>query len=164
MSKIDKNNAKVRLRRYREFETYAKWFSLSPVLRLLSEDQLNKLGIDSPEELELLKIKNQREFARKFKIGEDVLSEWKQREDFWQLVDKLKKQWGKSKTPSVLVGFFKKAVSEADAARVKLWLEYFEDWKTKSEIDINQETKIEEKSIEEIVNKISDFLKEKYKK
>jgi hypothetical protein len=116
------------LKRPKEFEVFAKWLAISPLLKLLSERELEKIGVDDSEELWLLKIKTQADFAKKFKIGPDTLSEWKSLRGLWELVDAFKKQWGKSKTPSILAGFYRKAVSEGDAARVKLWLQYFEDW------------------------------------
>jgi hypothetical protein len=37
----------------------------------------------------------------------------------------------------VLAGMYKKAVSEGNATEVKLWLQYFDDWKEKSEVNIH---------------------------
>jgi hypothetical protein len=116
------------LKRKKEFEIFARWLAISPLLKFLTEKELAKIGVDDPEEMKLLKIKTQEEFAKKFKLNVDTLTDWKKKKNLWELVDELKKQWGKSKTPSVLTGFYRKAVSEGDAARVKLWLQYFEDW------------------------------------
>lgn len=127
-------NAKVN--RLGEFLLFAKWLAMSPIFRFLPEENLVRLGLDE-EELELLKIKSQTEFSQKFDIGQDRLSDWKKLDELWDLVDIFKKEWGRKKTPSVLAGFYKKTISEADAARVKLWLEYFENFKSSSEVDLN---------------------------
>lgn len=143
-SKKDKKDTLINsnLKKKKEFETFAKWLAISPLWKLLNERELAKIGVDDPEELWLLKIKKQLDFAKKFDVGPDTLSEWKDRKELWDLVDKYKKQWGKSKTPSVLAGFFRKAAREGDAARVRLWLEYFEDFSSKTKLGF-EDDKIE---------------------
>ncbi len=139
-----KNNGKKRKKRNpreseilrrREFELFAEWLALSPLLKLLHEDQLKGIGVDDPTEIELLKIKTQTDFANKFKLNIDTPTDWKKKDELWDLVDENQKQWGSRKTPSVLLGFYKKAVSESDAARVRLWLQYFKGWAEKSRIE-----------------------------
>jgi len=77
----------------------------------------------------LRKPKTQRELARKFGIGEDTLSDWKQREGFWEEVEKKRKSWGKERTPNVLLGLYKKASETGDPRAVRLWFEVVEDKK-----------------------------------
>ncbi len=123
------------IQRIKEFETFAEWLALSPLLKLLSEEQLTKIGVDDPREIELLKIKTQTEFAKKFKLSIDTLTDWKKRSELWELVDKYLEDWGAKKTPSVILGLYRKAVSEGDAPRVKLWLEYFKKFKETSKVE-----------------------------
>jgi hypothetical protein len=75
--------------------------------------------------------KTQRELAEKFGVGEDTLSEWKQREGFWEAVERKRKEWGKERTPNVILGLYRKAVRDGNAAEAKLWLQYFEGWAEK---------------------------------
>lgn len=148
----------------KELDMFAKWLALSPILRLLSKETLEKMGIDDPEELELIKIKTRQELAKKLGVHRSTLYEWQNTEELWAKVNKYKKEWGKKKTPSVLLGFYRKAISEADAARVRLWLEFFEDWKSKSEISLNENIKVEEENLDKIIEKLTEFLEKKYKK
>lgn len=129
--------------RKKEFDIFARWLAISPLLRLLNKDQIQKIGIDDPEELWLLRIKSQAEFAKTFNLCQDTLTDWKEKEELWELVDKYKKQWGKRKTSSILAEFYRKTISECDAARVKLWLQYFENWIPEENIKFKSEIKIE---------------------
>ncbi len=144
---------KTTIHRKKEFEAFAKWLAISPLLRLLNEKELVKIGVDDPAELALLKIKTQIEFAEKFNIGPDRLSDWKERDEFWELVDIFEKKWGRNKTPSVLAGFYRKTLKEGDAPRVKLWLQYFKKFTEKQILDVDAKQKL-------TINLV-DFNKEK---
>jgi hypothetical protein len=37
----------------------------------------------------------------------------------------------------VLAGMYKKAIRDGNATEVKLWLQYFDDWKEKSEVNVH---------------------------
>lgn len=125
------------------FDLFAQWLILSPLFRLMTPGQLEKFGIDDPAELELLKVKTQKEFAQRFTVSVDTLTNWKKREDFRELIVKYKKEWGRNKTPSVMAGFYRKTVSKADAHRVKLWYQLFEDFEEKSKVKIEGGSLIE---------------------
>ena len=99
--------------------------------------------------------KTQGEFAKEHKIGEDSISEMKKREGFWEEVKEKRKEWGKERTPDVILGLYKKAVKDGNAQEVKLWLQYFEGWSEKQEIKHSGEiTEKVEVSVEELENYI----------
>jgi len=140
------------------FDLFANWLALSPLFRLLTLAQLEKIGIDNPTELELLKIKTQKAFAKEFGVDEDTLTNWKKRDELWKLMTKYTKKWGRDKTPSALAGFYRKTVSEGDAARVKLWLRYFEGFEDTSKV------KVEGASLIEMVRAAEEAGKERKEK
>jgi len=78
-----------------------------------------------------------KDFAKKFKVNESTLVEWKKDGTFADSVMETIKMWGKDKTPDVLAGLYKKAAKDGNAAEVKLWIQYFEDWKEKSEVNVH---------------------------
>lgn len=62
------------------FKMYALWKSLPPVLRDISNADLERrYGIDTPLIIELLKIRNQGEFATQYEVGQGTLSDWNTR-------------------------------------------------------------------------------------
>lgn len=103
--KQTRKKTKKRVRNLYEYVDFIEWISLPKDCR-------------SPT--------TQRELASKFGIGEDTLSDWKQRDDFWEEVEKKRKSWGKERTPNVLQGLYKKATKTGDPRAVRLWYEIVE--------------------------------------
>jgi hypothetical protein len=58
---------------------------------------------------------------------------WKQKEEFWDAVQALWKQWSRDKTPTVISALFKTAAKEGKAPEVKLWMQVVEGWQEKTE-------------------------------
>lgn len=79
----------------------------------------------------LRKPKTQAELAKKFGVGQDTLSEWKTRPDFWTKVVQIWKQWGRERTPDVILALYNKIIKTGDAAEAKLWLQLNEGWSEK---------------------------------
>jgi len=75
--------------------------------------------------------KTQQELAKKFGVGQDTLSEWKTRHDFWIKVKEKRKEWGRERTPDVILALYNRIIKTGGAQEVKLWLQYFEDWSEK---------------------------------
>jgi hypothetical protein len=82
----------------------------------------------------LRKPKTQRELAKKFGVGEDTLSDWKNRVGFWDEVSKQRKSWCKEKTSDVIEALYQKIIETGGASEVRLWFEMVEDWSTKEEV------------------------------
>ena len=76
-------------------------------------------------------------FAKKFKLNTCTLCAWKKDPEFWEAIRDTLKLWGKDRIPDVIAGMYKKAISDGNATEVKLWLQYFDDWKEKSEVNIH---------------------------
>jgi hypothetical protein len=77
------------------------------------------------------------DFAKKFNVRPETLCAWKKDPEFWESIRDTLKLWGKDRIPDVLAGMYKKAISEGNATEVKLWLQYFDDWKEKSDVNIH---------------------------
>lgn len=75
--------------------------------------------------------KTQQELSKKFGVGQDTLSEWKNRPRFWIEVAEKRRRWGQERTPDVVMALFNRIVKTGGAQEVKLWLEYFENWSEK---------------------------------
>ena len=119
MAKQTPNNSKKRkdlkgLKHPAEYQEFIIWMALPEPLR-------------NP--------KTQRELAKNFGVGEDTLSEWKRRDGFWDEATKRRKEWGRERTPNVILGLYRKAVRDGNAAEVKLWLEYIEGYIGKQAIE-----------------------------
>ena len=105
-----KKRASKKLRHVDEYDSFVTWIGLPKELR-------------SP--------KTQRELAKDFGVGEDTLSEWKQRPAFWEDVAKRRKSWGRERTPDVLMSLYKRIEKTGSAPEIRLWMEIMEDWQAK---------------------------------
>lgn len=70
--------------------------------------------------------------AKKLSVNQDTLTDWKNRAGFWEKVKTERTNWGKERTSDVVDALYKKILSDADAARIKLWFQYVENWSEKA--------------------------------
>jgi len=112
----------------REFSIYILWNSLPSIFKGETEENLKKAGFSDPLTLELLALRTQGDFARKFGIGQDTLSDWNKREDLIKELDKVRGKWAQKLTSNVIAALYRKILKEGDASRAKLWLQYIENW------------------------------------
>jgi hypothetical protein len=84
----------------------------------------------------LRKSKTQTEFAEEIGVGQDTLSLWKDRSGFWDRVDKENRHWGREKTATILLSLYQKAITDGDAPRIKLWLQYINEWVEKQDVKV----------------------------
>ncbi|MDA2921688.1 phBC6A51 family helix-turn-helix protein [Patescibacteria group bacterium AH-259-L07] len=95
------------------------------------------------------------ELAEKYGVDKATLSQWKHKDGFWDEVRKEMKQWARDKTPNVIQAIYQKILKYGNAQEAKLWLQFIEDWKEKSEVDVGG------KSIEALEASIRKLLKKK---
>jgi hypothetical protein len=77
------------------------------------------------------------EFAKKFKIHPSTLCEWKKGINFWDEVRDRVKFLFKDRIPDVIAGVYKKAVKDGSAAEAKLFMQWVDDWKEKSDTNVH---------------------------
>jgi hypothetical protein len=112
--------------RTQDFETYAMWKSLPSFLRGQSRQVLEKFGIDEDVAIELLEIKTQAEFARRFGIKDpSTLTDWNKRLEEDGTIGRIH-QWARKLTPNVIFALYRTASKTGKAAEVKAWLELVE--------------------------------------
>jgi len=69
-----------------------------------------------------------KEFAQENKVDPDTLTNWKKTEGFWDAVRQVTKDWGKGKTPDVILSLYKNILHTGRAADVLAWMKIVEDW------------------------------------
>lgn len=77
----------------------------------------------------------QGELAIQLDVSEPTLSNWKYLPGFWDEVKERTIFWGRERTPNVIAALYRKAIKEGNAFEAKLWLQYIEGWKEKTEVD-----------------------------
>jgi len=132
MKKTPKTPKKKALTKPDVFREFVQWISVFELLR---------------------EPKTQGEFAKKFGVSPDTLSDWKKRDDFWAEVKKEWKKWGREKTSNVMGRFYKTIMEKGVTPDFKLWFQYFLDWKERQEFDVHAE---DIKSLSEAIKKLAE--------
>ena len=92
----------------------------------------------------------QGELAKQFGIGEDTLSDWKNRLDFWDEVVKERNRWTREKTSDVIHALYKRASESGGAQEVRLWMEIVEGLNSKQVQIIDRYAEFRDMTSEEL--------------
>lgn len=138
----------------REYRLYLLWRSMPVKMLKLGQSYLKKLGIDDPDIAELVGIKYQQEFAKKFGLSIDTLTDWNQKPTPPEYKDIDWRVWAKQLTRNVIGYLYEGIEREKDAARIKLWLQAVDNYveETKVTGDASKETLAGIRGIVEALN------------
>lgn len=75
-----------------------------------------------------------KQFAEKYDLDENTLTDWRKEARFAELVDKNRKRWFSERTPEVLLSLYRTILKKGQAAEIALWLKYVEEWTEKMNI------------------------------
>lgn len=126
-------------KRPREFELYCIWKSLPPMMLApvsgTVNDVIEKLRIEDPTILELIKLRTQEDFAKYFDINKNTLVDWNRlvaKRD--TLVDIRK--WAKTLTKNVLFSMYNNAMSKGGTSFKdrENYLKVIEQWSDKLDV------------------------------
>ena len=113
--------------RKQEFDAYVVWKSLPSFLRGQPTVVLNKMGIDDELTIELLTIKNQTKFAKKFNIKDlGTLTDWNKKISEEGLLNNIY-DWARQLTPNVVMSLYKNITKNGRAHEVRAWFELIEN-------------------------------------
>lgn len=121
----------------KEYELYKLWKSLPPVILGTSEQELiKKFGIDDPLHIELVQIKTQGEFAKKYGVSIDTTSDWnarmkKEGNDYMDM----SRQWAMQLNKNVVMAHYNKIIRKFDPVSAELWYKIIDGWNEKKQIE-----------------------------
>lgn len=103
--------------------------------------------------------KTQEEFGIKVGVDPATLSVWKRKDELWDLVKEYnKKMFGKDRTLKLLNAWYVKILANPKAADMELWLQYYDDFSKKTDLNINTDVIDAKKKLEDLLN--SNYQKE----
>lgn len=79
--------------------------------------------------------KTQGEFASQHGVHENTLSKWRRDPKFWEEVREGVKTWNKDRLPNVMAALYKTILTKGSGVEAKLWLQWVDNWKEKTEVE-----------------------------
>ena len=116
--KVDKVVKKNKVYKVPEFNAYILWKTLPASLRGLSDDDLELMGLKDKMAKDLLKIFNQEEFAKKYKVRTGTLSDWNKKIYEENLIFDSMGIWAKAMTPNIIMSLGKTALKKGEANEI----------------------------------------------
>ena len=126
------------------YELYCLWKSLPAFLKYPPKDKsgfqptsrmfAENLGIDYEMVLLLLDIKTQTEFAERYSVSKDTLSDWNKTFGVRQSLQDIK-TWAKRLSKNVLMALYNTAIRKGQAMEVKLFFQLIEGWEEKQKME-----------------------------
>ena len=120
-----------------EYRLFLIWRSLPMEIKKGGRAYLETAGVDDEDLMALSECKTQSQFAEKFGISIDTLTDWKQKPvpPEFEAIDW--RVWAKQLTTSVVALLFEGIQKDKDAARIKLWLQAVDGYVEESSINGN---------------------------
>lgn len=112
-------------------EIIAQWKAFPSLLRRMTPSEMQILGLDPTESEVFLLLKTRAELAEHLRVSVRQLYTDEHTDEVDKRIKELEKRWAGDRTPNVILGLYRGAVKEGDAARAKLWFQIFRDWKEK---------------------------------
>lgn len=110
-----------------DFSSYVLWKSLPSFLKGQPRAVLEKFGISDEAMLQLLEIKTQTEFARRFGVKDlGTLTDWNKRIEKEGLLSSIN-SWARNLTPNVVFALYKNVSKNGRAHEVRAWFELIEN-------------------------------------
>lgn len=116
------------------FDAYVAWRSIPAVIRQgkLKGVALGLEQIDS-DFGELLKLRNQTDFARKYGVENSTLTNWNKLIEEKNMLSETRR-WASKLTSNVLFSLYKKTLENGSPRAVALWLQVVHGWNPKVEL------------------------------
>lgn len=120
-----------------EYRLFLIWRSLPMEIKKGGRPYLEAAGIDDEDLLALSDCRTQSQFAEKFGLSIDTLTDWKRKAvpPEYEAIDW--RTWAKQLTTSVVALLFEGIQKDKDAPRIKLWLQAVDGYVEQSNINGN---------------------------
>jgi len=118
----------------KEYSLFVTWLNMPNIYKLKTPQELKNMGLDN-DLIDLVAIKNLKEFSSKIGVTIQTLHKWREEAKNSGHYKRKFKEWAKDLTPNVVGKLYEQIMKEGDAARIKLWKEFIEEEGDKLSID-----------------------------
>lgn len=118
------------------FPVYALWRSLPrSILKQVSQEELiDRFGFDDPQVLDLVQLHTQGDFADKYGININTLTDWNKKLNENDPLAEAR-GWALGLTKNVVLSMYNHAVRKGNAELYKLFFKVVNEWQEKIKID-----------------------------
>lgn len=106
-----------------EYRLFLTWRTLPVTLRGISVEDAEDRGVKDPELLELIQLKTQSDFANRFQISMNTLTEWKKQPVPAEFEKLDWRYWAREFTPEVVHHLLEGIREKKKADAIKLWFQ-----------------------------------------
>lgn len=159
----DQNSSEFKPNKPKEYRLYLIWRSLPLEFTQAGKQHLLDMGVDDEELLELVEIKTQLDFAKKYELSKDTLSLWNKAKPPVEYSDIDWRVWARHLTRRVVQFLFEGIKKDMDANRIKLWMQMVDGFVEESKIteNVSKETL---SNVRELVGAVNKAHNERSKK
>jgi len=119
------------------YNDFVKWYAL-PTYEKWEMLGVTEKQLKDPQSPYYKRPPYQTDFANKYGVHINTLTNWKKRFDFPHRVEYERMEWGKDKTSDVLAALFNRIARYGMAGDVSLWLAYVEGWTPKQVVEYKE--------------------------
>lgn len=123
-----------------EYRLFLVWSNIPVLLKTGNRANLEAMGVDDEELLVLSECKTLGDFADKFGVSRDTLTEWKTKPVPVEFEKIDWRAWAKQLTKNVVNYLYEGIRVDKDAARIKLWLQAVDGYVEESSVNTNLAT------------------------
>lgn len=120
------------------FEYYGIWRNLPPGFSAKKKEEIEKMfGRDADVVKDLITIRTQAQFGKKYDVHPNTLTAWNKKLDTGTSLDWIRK-WGKKLTRNVFEAMYRGAISQGPTAFLdrQMWLKTVEQFQEKSVVSV----------------------------
>lgn len=126
------------------FATYCLWKSLPTMVRFppltkegniqTSKEFMQAMGIEDESIFELADIKFQKDFAKKYDVSPETLTDWNRTQQVRESLADIR-DWGRTLSKNVIFSLYNTIMKNGSASEVKLFLQVVEQWEEKTKVE-----------------------------
>ena len=127
-------------------------------------DKCRMFGIEPDPRTGKSKVPTQNDFALKYGIHINTLSLWKNRKDFMEAVNSVRKNWGRERVGNVMASLYTRCVKYGMAYDVETYLAYYDNW-SRTQVVKHVQEKFDADDLRSIINSLPEGIqKDAYEK
>jgi len=140
------NNENIDLQKEVEFELFALWLSIPPLLKNPPKQKDGSvpsgramaisMGIDDEGVLDLCELKTNLDFSARYDVHINTLTTWKKKiKEKGATGLPMMQNWAQTMSSNLLMSLYQHAMKKGNPLTIKLWFQLVDNWKENIKVD-----------------------------